>query len=166
MNSNELAIESLVIEALSGYGSATDLSEANINSYVSRLAEFNVEAVAYAVRQFGMGQVEGHNNAFPPTAPELAKLTAVYNDVLVRVAKAKDQRERLVAYPMGGEPPPGMVPLGPLEVDFGQGRIDMRNLSPADKSYVMTNKRLPPPAGADEAKVVVPFIKRMGGDAN
>lgn len=143
MNSNELAIESLVIEALSGYGSASDLSEPNINSYVSCLAEFNVEAVAHAVRQFRMGQVEGHNNAFPPSAPALAKLTAIYNDVLLRISVAKESK-RLVAYPMGAEPPAGTVPLGPLEVDFGQGKIDMRNMAPAEKEFVMKHKRFPP----------------------
>lgn len=164
MNSSVLAIESLVIEALSGYGSATDLSETNINTYVSRLAEFSVEAVAYAVRQFNMGEVDGHDPAFPPSAAALARMTKIYNDVLLRVSRAKNERDRLVAYRIGDEPPPGTAPLGPLEVDFGQGKIDMRNLSPTDKAYVMTNKRLPPPAGADEAKVVVPFTKRMAGD--
>ena len=144
MSNNELAIESLVIEVLSGYGSASDLSEPNINSYVSCLAEFNVEAVAHAVRQFRMGQVEGHNNAFPPSAPALAKLTAIYNDVLLRIARAKDDSKRLVAYPMGAEPPAGTVPLGPLEVDFGKGRIDMREMAPAEKEFVMKHQRLPP----------------------
>ncbi len=67
---------------------------------------------------------------------------------------------RHVVVPIGRPMPDGFTSDGLLEVDFGDGgRIDMRELSPKDKEYVMQHKRLPP-AKADKRIGVTPRLQR------
>ena len=51
-----------------------------------------------------------------------------------------------------------MVALGPIEVDFGGGRIDMRDMTPAEKDEVMANKGKP---AQIEGARFTPTVRRM-----
>jgi hypothetical protein len=80
------------------------------------------------------------------------------HNVLNRVTVGNDG---LISYRIGEPPPPGTVALGPIEVDFGNGRIDMRSMTPAEKETVLANKGAPDPAPQIEGARFTPHVKRM-----
>lgn len=115
-------------------------SGAQIDAYIAAVSGYSANAVRQAVDRLVGGHVQ-RNHEFMPNAPELAIQARMFHEIEQRSAGAP--AEKLVSYPMGELPPPGHVPLGPLEVDAGHGRIDLRGLSHKDKEYVLTHHRLP-----------------------
>lgn len=118
--------------------SATD---AQIDAYVKALEPYSAKAVRQAVDRLVDGQVQ-RNNEFMPMAPEVAIQARMFHEIEQRLTG--DPAEKLVSYPIGAPVPEGYVPLGPLEVDAGHGKIDLRGLNHKDKEYVLTHHRLPP----------------------
>lgn len=119
--------------------SATDTQ---IDAYIAALSIYSPTAVKQAVDRLIDGQVQ-RNHEFMPKAPEVAIQARMFHEAEQR--KNADPVEKLVPYPIGGEPPPGYVPLGPIEVAFEGRRIDMRGMDHKTKEFVMTHKRLPEP---------------------
>lgn len=155
---NRDAKEASILTLLEGYRSS-QVTDEFIEACCRAAEPYSVEAVARACQRFADGDVPGHNSAFLFHAAQLAEQCRFFDDMLSRQA---DAGEQLVSYPIGALPPPGTVPLGPLDADFGHGRINMRKLSPADKEFVMTNGRLPPQRiGTDRPQLALPSLKRM-----
>ena len=94
---------------LAGYPSSqSNISEATAESYISAVSGCDIAAIEAACSAFLRGQVTGHNNDFPPTAPRLASLAKALGDA----ARSLASGTRLVSYRIGEQPPPGTVPLG------------------------------------------------------
>lgn len=111
----------MIVQLLEGYlSSASSVTEATIASYVAATEEYELEALRQACQRFNKGDVPGHNNAFPPSAPELAEQARLFDGILKNL-RAKD------------------VPLysGLTEIDYGSGRIDMRGLTVAEQDRIM-----------------------------
>lgn len=63
-------------------------SQSNITAdsakvYLFAVEDFSLEAVKRACRKYVRGEVEGHNNAFAPSAPEMAALCREINGAIV-----------------------------------------------------------------------------------
>lgn len=135
---------------LIGWGNLTkDMSP---DAFCDQVAERSLEAVAMACRRLSAGEVPGVNIDFPPAAARLAEQARVFDEIIARRDKPTQE---LVIVPIGAPMPEGMVPAGLLTVDFGHGRIDMRNRSHAEQEEILQNKGLP--AG----KTMLPGLKRM-----
>lgn len=157
--SEELARKTLILGLLEGYLTlASSITEGTVDSFLSATSGYSISALRAACERYSTGDVDGHDRRFPPNAGELAAMARMFDDIEKRRAAPA---EALVAYPIGAEPPAGYVPLGPLEIDHGYGRINLRGLDHPTKEFVMVNKRLPAP---EEAKRigVVPKLQRMG----
>ncbi len=124
--------------------SQMNLTEGNMAAYVEATAAISIDALGRSVEQFITGKVE-RNNAFVPSAPELAENARAWQAALGRVADAQAvvDAQALVSYPIGEAPPEGMVALGPMTVDFGSGPIDLRDKTAAEKEEILQNKGLP-----------------------
>jgi hypothetical protein len=133
------AIESEVLRLMANFlFSATDTQ---IDAYIAALAIYSPKAVKQAVDRLIDGQVQ-RNHEFMPKAPEVAIQARMFHEIEQRLNG--EAAEKLVSYPIGAPVPEGYVPLGPLEVDAGHGKIDLRGLSHADKEFVLRHHRLPP----------------------
>jgi hypothetical protein len=141
-----------------GYPSSqVRITDEVVGAYLEAVAGYRVGALAHAVKRFSIGDVDGHNNAFPPSGAQLAQQTRLFDEVMQSLEAAPGPK--LVSYRIGEEPPAGAVPLGPLSVDFGKGVIDMSKMTPAEKDLVFKHKGLPP---ADGALPFQPTLKKMG----
>jgi hypothetical protein len=136
-----LALEALILTLLRGFpSSAASVSRGLIDSYVSILGTYSIKSVRQACDRYAHGQVERADDRFAPSAAELAQMARMFDEIAKPALV-----EQLVVYPIGGEPPPGHVPLGPLEIDHGHGRIDMRGMDHRTKEFVLKHHRLPEP---------------------
>jgi hypothetical protein len=137
-------------------------------AYAATVENESLEAVTVACAEFSAGTLD-RDHRFAPTGAEFAQRVRLIETAIDyrdrrRAIAAGDIIEppKLVSYPMGGEPPPGYVAMGPIEVSFdGGARIDMREMTPRQREYVMEHKRRPP----SDAKHlgVQPRLQRMGG---
>lgn len=150
------AIESEVLRLMANFlFSATD---AQIDAYIAALAIYSPKAVRQAVDRLIDGQVQ-RNHEFMPKAPEVAIQARMFHEIEQRLNG--EAAEKLVRYPIGGNPPEGYVPLGPIEVDAGHGRIDMRGLTHEEKEFVLQHHRLPPKKQDDQQQIgFVPKFQR------
>lgn len=156
-----LAREALILSLLRGYPSlASSITRGTIDSYVAAAGGYSVSALRDACERYRSGDVEGYDRRWPPNAAEVATLARMYDTIEKRDT---EPAPKLVSYPMGGEPPAGYAPLGPLEADFGHGRINMRGLDHKAKEYVMQHHRLPPARPDAKHIGVTPRLKSMGG---
>jgi hypothetical protein len=123
---------------LAGFPSShSSIGPETVKAYLSAVEGFELEAVESACKEFLTGALN-RNHSFPPTAAELAQRSQLHDDIL-----RPRQAQQEIGYSIGTLPPPGFVPLGPLEVDFGEGPIDMRNMTWAEKAEVLRTKRAP-----------------------
>jgi hypothetical protein len=86
-----------------------------VSAYLLAVESIDAEAVKRACARFLGGRVPGHNNAFLPTAGEIAA-----------EAMKLDHRADLVS-----------LHNGLLEMDFGHGRIDMRGLTEPEQDRII-----------------------------
>lgn len=100
------------------------------------------------------GTQTGFDGKFAPTPAQIGQWCR-RQDELIGASSGQSDGQKLVPYPLGEQPPEGMVALGPVKVNFGQGTIDMSEMSPAEKEEVLRTKTLPNATG------LVPAIKRM-----
>jgi hypothetical protein len=106
--------------------------------------------------------VPGQNKSFRPKAPELVEQVRLFANAIRFREGAKDERAQIVSYPIGSAPPPPMVALGPISVDFGAGKIDMRDMRPSEKEAVHANRGMVQVEGPIEgAKLVLPRLRGM-----
>lgn len=155
-----LAREAMILTLLRGYPSlASSISRGTIESYIIAVADYSSTALADACDRFRIGDVDGYDRRFPPNTAELATMARMYDTIEKREAGVP--AEKLKVYPIGAPVPDGYVPLGPIEVDAGHGRIDMRGLSHADKEFVLQHHRLPPKKQDDQQQIgFVPKFQR------
>lgn len=113
-----------------------------IKVYLEPIEAYDPSAAQEAYQRFRDGEVDGQSLEFIPNVPRWVSQVKMLDGLLKRSTLRGDG---LIGYRIGEQPPPGTVPLGPIKGDFGEGVIDMTNLSPADKEYVMEHKKLPPP---------------------
>ena len=129
---------------MSGFPSSQGrVTEDVMASYLEAVEDFPVEAIGHACKRFLTGDVPGHNNGFMPTAAELSEQSKLFADVLAQIERNRQEEPKLIMVPIGEPLPEGAVPLGPISIDFGDGRIDMRGMTPAEKEAVLTSKGLP-----------------------
>lgn len=94
---------------LAGFPSSQSaIDESTAAAYLRAVDHCSLISIEAACTAFLRGQVTGHNNDFPPTAPRLAALA----DALGQAAKALAEGTRMVSYRIGEAPPPGTVALG------------------------------------------------------
>ncbi len=154
-----LARKAMILGLFGAYPSMQSARPETLDAYMVATDDFLSEALARACTRFIRGEVPDHSNAFMPTGPELAAQCRVFDGVLRSIEASKEApRYKLVPYPIGGEPPPPAVALGPTKVDFGSGMIDMTDMSPAEKEAVLRDKGVP----SIGAAAVLPKLKRMG----
>lgn len=159
-----LAREALIITFLRGYPNlASSIGKATISAYLAAVDRYSVTALQGALDRYRANEVAGHDKRFVPNAIELADVVRMF-DTAERYQRKRaagiGHRDDVISIPIGSDPPPGYVPLGPLQVDFGSGRIDMRGMDHATKEHVLTHKRLP---AVDTGKrlAVTPKLQRM-----
>lgn len=151
------AIEAEVLRLFDSFRySATD---GQIDAYITAVSAYSPWAVSKAVDRLVSGGVD-RQHQFAPTAAELAQQARLFDGI-----KPDDDdgapAERLVSYPIGGEPPPGFVPLGPIEVAFEGRRIDMRGLDHATKEFVLEHHRLPEPGEMGKPAEQIEFTPKF-----
>ena len=138
--SEETAKQAAILKLMRGFPSSqSSISEGTIAAYMEALEKYPVEAIGQAVNRYLSGDVPGQNRAFLPTAAELASQAGLFHRI-AGIEARKAAQEQLTSYPMGELPPPGMEALGPLEVDFGKGMIDLRGMTLAEKEIVLSSK--------------------------
>lgn len=144
MSKDRTAKMAVIFSMLEGIPSLQgQISAGMVEAMVDAVDDCRVDAVAHACRRFNRGEVDGHNPDYAPSAGKFAVQARLFDTVLRKIDRDKEERPVLISYPIGGEPPPPSVALGPLEIDFGSGPIDMRDMTPAEKEFVMVNKRAP-----------------------
>ncbi len=111
------AKEAEILRLLDIYPTAERVSDEAYRALVEEVEPYSVDAVARACRRFRAGEVDGHNNAFPPNAAQLAA------------------EVRKLDMPMREVPLQGIT-----EVDFGRGRIRTGHLTSAQVDVVMHYK--------------------------
>lgn len=152
--------KALIVKLSNNYDwSAGNFSMAQLDAIVEATAGVSFDALARSVGQFMAGKVEGHNNARMPSGAELAINARMWDEAIAVVA-GRNTGPKLTAYPIGTLPPPPLVPLGPLEVDFGEGKINMRDMAPGEKETLLANKGRSA-IGGPENVVPIGRIKRM-----
>jgi hypothetical protein len=136
------------------HSAAQTMTKESVDAYCRQVADNSLEAVQSAAALLGGGKATGQDKRFVPSAAELAEQARAFDEI---IARRDEPAPQLVSYPIGAQPPDGYVALGPIEVDFGSRRIDMRNMSPEEKEAVFENRGLP------QAKPgLLPNLKRMG----
>ncbi len=150
----------MLLKFLDGFPSSARLTSGQIDAYLEALAEFRYDALTHALRRFREEDVEDYNASYVPTVPQLIKQVKLFDTVLRRIDADRAARPKLVVYPIGGEPPPRAVPLGPIKVDFGNGPIDLSKNTPEEIDEVF-RLRGPLPPKEPELALVKPNLKRM-----
>lgn len=140
--------------------SAASVTKSTIDVYAETVAEYSLEAVALACARYRSGEVPDQDRAYAPSSGALAQQCRLFRDALAYRDREVAERAHIIVYPIGAIPPPPAVPLGPIEVDFGDGMIDMRDMAPAEKDKILEAR-----GRAVESKAVPgwarPQIKRM-----
>ena len=141
---DRLAKESMVLRLFQRFPSLASKDQSSINmlvsGYTDGLAEYSVEAVTRACRDFAQGAVEGYNIEYPPTGPQMAARARLWHQAL----RPKEDSPRLYN--------------GLLSVDFGDGRIDLRGMTAEQQDAVLRNKGIP----AQIAAGVTPKLHKLG----
>lgn len=108
---------------LAGYPSSQSaITEDTGRAYLRAVSNCSLAAVEASCAAFLRGQVTGHNNDFPPTAPRLASLAAALGEA----ARSLAEGTTLISYRMGEQPPAGTVALGGRTDDWrGRSRTKL-----------------------------------------
>lgn len=154
-----------IITLMHGYPSSqSQISQGTIDAYAAAVSGCSIEAVTRSCQQFLSGNVESHNNAFMPTAAELAANARQWDNAIATVTANREiaAAARVTVYPIGTTPPPPSVPLGPIKVEVGGIMRDVSHLTYADKEEVLRTGKMP---GEDPAKLepgrVTPRLQGM-----
>lgn len=158
MSNEALAKEASILEMvntfLPGRRDISGIRDALLNA----VKDYPASAVNEACRQFSDGRVLGHNNAYAPNGAELAVETRRHMPALPPDPDDLTDMRNLKSYPIG-ELPVGINTIGPLEIDFGRGRVDLRHMSTEDKEAVLQHHGIPPAIASDAVRP--PQLKRM-----
>lgn len=87
-------------------------------TYLQVLEPHSLDAIERSVNQFLRGAVDGHEGTYAPSAAVLARNVRSWDEAIASVTKARtaaiDAHMGIKAYPIGGQPPEGFKPLGPI----------------------------------------------------
>jgi len=119
-----------------------NVTDDNINAYVDATSTVSLDALRRSVEQFVTGRVERANRSFVPSGEELAHNARQWQIAIDTIS---------------GTPAPPMH-NGLVEMDFGQGRIDMRGLTAQEQDTIIANKGCAP-NGKSLAYMSLPQIK-------
>lgn len=130
-----------------------------VKAYLIAVDDCTLPAVLKACEAFTKGIVEGFNNDFAPTGARLAEEARKWDEAIKAIASMRERRERLVSYPIGQLPPPPLVPLGPMSIDHGAGKIDMSKMTHAEKEKLLRGEWDKPPNGLPSVGKKLPPVK-------
>ena len=159
MTSERTARKALIVKMMMGYpSSASNITDDNINAYLEAAADVSIDALARAAKQFLTGRVDGHNNAFMPTAPSLASNARAWDEAIASVTASQELAKlgKLTTYRIGEKPPEGTEPLGPTKIEIKGILTDVSDLSHAEKEEIMRTGERTKPAGG-----ILPKMKRV-----
>ncbi len=136
----DLAKEAAILDMLERFlmGRPQDI-KAPLAVLLKAAAPYPLVAVAEACRAFSEAEVP-RNNAFLLNAVEFVGEIKRHLPAVHDPEDFRDMRN-LVAY--RGELPPGMVPAGIVNVDFGAGKIDMTKLTFAEQERTLKTQKRP-----------------------
>lgn len=130
--------ETLIWKLMNAFpASLTNVTAGVISAYVEATLDCDEEAITRSINQYRDGLVDEHRGPFAPDSGTFARNVRMWTQAIAFLSGAKTERESLVAYPIGALPPPPLVPLGPIEIDHGSGRIDMRAMSHSEKEAAL-----------------------------
>lgn len=124
MKDRKRALETIGLMLAGFPTSQSAINEITAEAYLNAVSNCSIDAIEAACGAFLQGQVTGHNNDYPPTAPRLASLALALGDA----ARSLADGPRLISYRIGAEPPAGTVPLGG-ETDGWRGRYKTKLIS-------------------------------------
>ena len=122
--------------------SLSNITAGVIDAYVEATFDCDEDAITRSIEQYRSGRVEEHNGPVVPDAAAFARNVRMWVRALEFMA-GEGKQERLISYPQGELPPPPAEPLGPLQVDFGEGVIDLRGKSHTEKEAILSAKGNP-----------------------
>jgi hypothetical protein len=159
MNSDHLAKESLVLNMLEGWASSQNLTEGALRVFFAVVGPYPLVSVRVACLAFAAGEVEGRNNAYPPSSAELGAEVRRHLPADARDPNDSTDMRNLIAYPIGGKPPEGKVPAGLVSIDFGRGKIDLSRMTHAEQEATLRKQDAPERIRHDT--IQRPALKRM-----
>lgn len=164
MSMDSDAKEAAIIQMMSGFPSSSKITDAMVDAYLAAVDDIGAEAVQRSCTQFAKGLVENRNNAFMPTAAELAANARLWQDAIATVDanRALKIAQRMIVYPVGELPPPPLKPLGPITMEIEGVMRDTSDWSHDEKEEAMRTGKLPK-SRVDGAigKTVVGKIQKM-----
>lgn len=104
--------------------SQMNITDDTINAYVDATSAFSLDALRRSVEQFVTGRVERGNRSFVPSGEELAHNARQWQIAIDTIS--------------GDDAP--LQHNGIIEMDFGQGRIDMRGLTASEQDQIISAK--------------------------
>ena len=128
---------------MSGFPSSqSSITEETIRAYAFSTEDYPIEVLRLACKRFATGVVPGHNNAFMPSAAEISE----------ECRHLEELEKSIHAARIPQNPEHGMI-----NVDFGHGKIDLRDKTMAQVDEIFAIKGLPRIEGAP----IQPRIKGM-----
>lgn len=125
----------------------SSITEGNVDAYLEAVAPYSAEAVAMACKRYLRGEVPGHDIEFLPTAGAVASQARMLESALNAGARRaalppgppgyRQLPDGSVIVPIGAPMPEGYAANGLLEVDLGEGKIDLRGKTPAEKRAIL-----------------------------
>lgn len=156
MDTQTKAKKAAILKLMHGYPSSQSrITEEVVEAYLDAVEQFSPESVMRGCQRFTQGDVPNQSLEFLPSAASLAAQARLY-DQIVGSATADKEMARIVSYPLGGKPPPGMEELGPTKIEIGGRLVDVSHLTLDEKIEALKSGRLP----ADE-KPATPKLQRF-----
>lgn len=107
---------------LGGFNSS--VTQATVSAYTDAVRAYSTEAVRAAYEDYRDQKVAGHDYRFPPTAPLFAGRARMHQNIFDRAAGVSDGIK---------------LYNGMLDMDFGNGRVDLRGLTAAEQDVIIAN---------------------------
>lgn len=140
------AKKAAILMMMNGFPSSQDrVTAETIRAYLLAVDDLGVEAVERSCRQFARGLVENRNNAFMPTAAELASNARLWQDAIgyVDASRALAQAQRITPYRIGESAPPPATPLGPTRLEVEGLMRDTSDWSHDEKEEAIRTGKMP-----------------------
>jgi hypothetical protein len=132
-----------ILGMMHGYPTAkSQISEGTVNAYLLAVDDCSLEAVTRSCGQFLSGKVDGHDNAFMPSAAQLASNARQWDSALASIAATRGM-QKMVIYKVGEKPPPPLKPLGPIKMEIEGIMRDTSDWTYDEKEEAMTTGKMP-----------------------
>jgi hypothetical protein len=129
-----------------GFPSSQDRITAEVlASYMAAVETVSADAVGRSCQQFLAGKVEGRNNAFMPSAAELAANARAWDEAIATVTANQELRKlnpvKIVKIGAPIEPP--LESAGLIKIDIGGVMTDVSTWTLAEKEEALRTGTLP-----------------------